>query len=102
MTLAPQSASCRTQVGPERTLVRSRTVKRSSAREALGTGIFSGTCGGAFRPGGGAPSGPTFPDIPALVHQAERCGARSDLPHRMEFRHGLEYAIRRFAQRVTG
>src|SRR3954453_6006595 len=30
MTLAPQSASCRTQVGPERTRVRSSTVKRAS------------------------------------------------------------------------
>src|SRR5262245_57434688 len=28
MTLAPQSASCRTASGPERTRVRSRTVKR--------------------------------------------------------------------------
>ena len=36
MTLAPQSASCRTQVGPERTRVRSRTVKRERAWEALG------------------------------------------------------------------
>src|SRR5262249_33720233 len=41
MTLAPQSASWRTQVGPARTRVRSRTVNRSSAREALGNGIFS-------------------------------------------------------------
>ena len=31
MTLAPQSASWRTQVGPERTRVRSRTVKRERA-----------------------------------------------------------------------
>src|SRR5258706_5030494 len=36
MTLAPQSASWRTQVGPERTRVRSSTVNRSSALEALG------------------------------------------------------------------
>src|SRR5215471_10439407 len=36
MTLAPQSASWRTQVGPERTRVRSRTVKRSSAVDAIG------------------------------------------------------------------
>src|SRR5262245_13734484 len=40
MTLAPQSASWRTQVGPERTRVRSRTVKRASACEALGNGIL--------------------------------------------------------------
>ena len=39
MTLAPQSASWRTQVGPDRTWVRSSTVKRSSAREALGNAI---------------------------------------------------------------
>src|SRR5689334_1508500 len=37
MTLAPQSASCRTQVGPARTRPRSSTVKRASAAEALGT-----------------------------------------------------------------
>src|SRR5215471_4479481 len=43
MTLAPQSASWRTQVGPARTLVRSRTVKRSSAREALGKRVVFGT-----------------------------------------------------------
>src|SRR3954447_1437628 len=39
MTLAPQSASCRTQVGPERTRVRSSTVKRDRACEACGMGI---------------------------------------------------------------
>src|SRR5207302_10889585 len=38
-TLAPQSASCRTQVGPERTRVRSSTVKRDRACEARGKGI---------------------------------------------------------------
>src|SRR6266436_2196994 len=36
---APQSASCHTQVGPERTRVRSRTVKRERADEARGKGI---------------------------------------------------------------
>src|SRR6266478_7690322 len=46
MTLAPQSASWRTQVGPARTRVRSRTVKRSSAREALGTGLAFGVLRG--------------------------------------------------------
>src|SRR5215471_7440319 len=40
MTLAPQSASWRTQVGPERTRVRSSTVKRSSAVEAFGRDDF--------------------------------------------------------------
>src|SRR4051812_31659266 len=39
MTLAPQSASCRTQVGPARTRVRSSTVKRDKACEARGTAI---------------------------------------------------------------
>src|SRR5215470_12462340 len=43
ITFAPQSASWRTQVGPDLTCVRSRTVKRSSAREARGIGIFC-TC----------------------------------------------------------
>src|SRR6266436_5410737 len=46
ITLAPQSASWRTQVGPARTRVRSRTVKRSSAREALGTGLAFGVLRG--------------------------------------------------------
>src|SRR3979411_3183915 len=41
MTLAPQSASCRTQVGPERTRVRSSTVKRDRACEARGKDIRS-------------------------------------------------------------
>src|SRR3954471_17678814 len=39
MTLAPQSASCRTQVGLARTRVRSSTVKRDKACEARGTAI---------------------------------------------------------------
>src|SRR5207249_8145637 len=43
MTLAPQSASWRTQVGPARTRVRSRTVKRWSAPEALGKGLAFGS-----------------------------------------------------------
>src|SRR5262245_55738714 len=41
MTLAPQSASWRTQVGPERTRVSSSTVKRDRAWEARGEGIES-------------------------------------------------------------
>src|ERR1700730_2043530 len=40
MTLAPQSASWRTQVGPDRTRVRSSTVNRDRAFEALGVGIL--------------------------------------------------------------
>src|ERR1700674_372649 len=42
MTLAPKSASCRTQVGPARTRVRSRTVKRVRAFEARGNGMVTG------------------------------------------------------------
>src|SRR3954451_18812307 len=41
MTLAPQSASWRTQVGPERTRVRSSTVKRERARDAGLNGMVS-------------------------------------------------------------
>src|SRR4051812_30012758 len=41
MTFAPQSASWRTQVGPERTRVRSSTVKRESARDAGLNGMAS-------------------------------------------------------------
>ncbi len=40
MTSAPQSASWRTQVGPERTRVRSSTVKRVRALEARGERHF--------------------------------------------------------------
>ena len=67
ITLAPQSASWRTQVGPERTRVRSRTVKRSSAREALGNGI-SGTCEVICWPGG-TPGRPDIPGFPSVVHR---------------------------------
>src|SRR3954469_4561930 len=41
MQFAPQSASCRTQVGPARTRVRSSTVKRLSAVEARGKDMRS-------------------------------------------------------------
>src|SRR5438067_371393 len=41
MTLAPQSASWRTAVGPARTRVRSSTVKRDRASEACGSGMVS-------------------------------------------------------------
>src|SRR6266513_3047490 len=54
MTLAPQSASCRTQVGPERTRVRSSTVKRERACEARGKGIDKPSFSG-FRVGTGRP-----------------------------------------------
>src|SRR5258707_4236348 len=68
MTLAPQSASWRTQVGPARTRVRSRTVNRSSAREALGNGIFRhlrGVVSSALLSSGAAPGGPDIPRYPA-------------------------------------
>src|SRR5256886_2812121 len=84
MTLAPQSASWRTQVGPARTRVRSRTVNRSSACEALGNGIFSAparcfvfcciSLGPAERR-----EGPTFPDIPPDVHRGEDLSRRDDI-----------------------
>src|SRR5215468_4137501 len=64
MTLAPQSASWRTQVGPERTWVRSRTVKRSSAREALGSGIEGTCCGRFYKPGWALWKPPGAADIP--------------------------------------
>src|ERR1022692_2762829 len=69
MTLAPQSASWRTQVGPERTRVRSSTVKRERAWEALGNGIATAPTG-LLRPII-AIWGPTFPDLKRLVHQAK-------------------------------
>src|ERR1700753_3086627 len=45
MTLAPQSASWRTQVGPERTRVRSSTVKRDRACDACGIGMLQNSGG---------------------------------------------------------
>src|SRR6476646_7931833 len=78
MTLAPQSASWRTQVGPERTRVRSRTVKRERASEALVNGISTapewlfGPERAFWRP--------TFPDLPGLVHHGKRA-ARNDFIH---------------------
>src|SRR5712691_12672239 len=98
MTLAPQSASWRTQVGPDRTWVRSRTVKRSSAREARGVGIFC-TCRGEFR---GVslirrerPGGQTFPDLAGVVYRGTARGIGSaceggppSLPSRQRDRSG--------------
>src|SRR5438552_16769116 len=73
MTLAPQSARWGTQVGPDRTRVRARTVKRSSAREAFGNGT------NALRYVAGAPRrGPgrrrLYHDLPAVLLRAR--GAR--------------------------
>src|SRR5439155_26491435 len=68
MTLAPQSASWRTQVGPDRTRVRSRTVKRSSAREAFGNGtnpLRNVAAARRRRPGRRR----LFPDLAAVVHR---------------------------------
>src|SRR5262245_3146462 len=78
MTLAPQSASWRTQVGPARTRVRSSTVNRSSAREALGNGIFRHLRGVFSRPAKGR-EGPTFPDIPPDVHRGGDLSRRDDI-----------------------
>src|ERR1700686_5403182 len=49
ITLAPQSASWRTQVGPDRTRVKSSTVKRVRAFEARGNGI-AGASNAGFQP----------------------------------------------------
>src|SRR5215471_5996125 len=84
MTLAPQSASWRTPVGPARTRVRSSTVNRSSAREALGNGIFSAPassfrfCCTSLGPAERR-QGPTFPDIPPDVHRGEDLSRRDDI-----------------------
>src|SRR4051812_15796864 len=63
MQFAPQSASWRTQVGPARTRVRSRTVKRCSAVEARGNDIS-----GRVRQVVG---GPTIPDMAPVCLQPE-------------------------------
>ena len=65
MTLAPQSPSWRTQVGPERTRVRSRTVNRERAEEALGNGIVE------------APAGEFDPDYAFCGRQSPICRALS-------------------------
>src|SRR6185437_9037629 len=65
--LAPQSPSCRTQVGPERTRVRSRTVKRERASEARENGM-SNSLQPVFLPALGGFWGPTFPDNRQLVY----------------------------------
>src|SRR5450830_910114 len=82
MTLAPQSPSWRTQVGPDRTRVRSRTVKRERAWEALGNGIATAP-DSLLRPRPGF-SGPTFPDLKRLVHRAKRGVATHFIHHLAE------------------
>jgi hypothetical protein len=81
MTLAPQSASWRTQVGPERTRVKSSTVKRDSAFEARGKGIAGASSAGfpqaqlqpaEFLPAAkvtGGPEGQNFADLIAVVYR---------------------------------
>src|SRR5262249_49747602 len=104
MTLAPQSASWRTQVGPERTRVRSSTVNRSSAVEAIGLeDLGREDLGRADLRGDGFArkglvregdlrdamvgtlsrclvlNGPTFPEMPANVHWSASCLRRVDV-----------------------
>src|ERR1700719_4260334 len=75
MTLAPQSASWRTQVGPERTRVKSSTVKRERAFEARGNGIrYSPER--VFDPPGRAV------DIPQYRNDCLRLSASAALPQR--------------------
>ena len=69
MTLAPQSASWRTQVGPERTRVRSSTVKRARAWDALGIAIGEHTGGVTGRAG-------HSPIKPALVYGSSATSRR--------------------------
>ncbi len=74
MTLAPQSASSRTQVGPDRTRVRSSTVKRARAFEAWGKGI-AGASNAVFLPAtvfpSNTPEGRNFADLIAIVYRLE-------------------------------
>jgi hypothetical protein len=81
MTLAPQSASWRTQVGPDRTRVKSSTVKRASAFEARGKGIAGASNAGVpraqsqpadFLPAAKVtigPQGQNFADLIAVVYR---------------------------------
>src|ERR1700733_6928777 len=72
MTLAPQSASWRTQVGPDRTRVKSSTVKRPSAFDARGKGIADASNAGfpqaqlrqsEFLPAAKVTMGPEGPEL---------------------------------------
>src|SRR5580693_7262600 len=79
MTLAPQSASWRTQVGPDRTRVRSSTVKRARAFEARGKGIAGVSAAGlagVILPAASptlrrAGKGQNFPDLIGVVHRLD-------------------------------
>src|SRR5580704_17551101 len=85
MTFAPQSASWRTQVGPERTRVRSSTVNRASALEARGKGIAGVSNAGLSPPQflpADRPGGPEFPRshrhcLPAQTERDSRAASRS-------------------------
>ena len=90
MTFAPQSANCRTQVGPERTRVRSSTVKRARAWLARGKGIEDVSRWQILRCLLGRRK-PTFPDIPAVVHiRRTRRLRRSDGRLRIRFVDGIQ------------
>jgi putative intracellular protease/amidase len=78
--LAPQSASWRTQVGPDRTRVKSSTVKRVRAFEARGKGIAGASNAGfplALAAGGifadrkvtVGPEGQNFAHLIAVVYR---------------------------------
>src|SRR6202035_2858261 len=79
MTLAPQSASWRTQVGPDRTRVKSSTVKRASAFEARGKGIADASNAGfpraQLRPAEFLPAAKVTmgPEGPELCRSDRRC-----------------------------
>ena len=92
MTLAPQSASWRTQVGPDRTRVRSSTVKRARAFEARGKGIAGVSAAGlagvilpaanpALRRAG---KGQNFPDLIGVVHRLDGQRSQSFAPCRSD------------------
>src|SRR5579872_2898478 len=83
MTLAPQSASWRTQVGPDRTRVRSRTVKRERASEALEKGIRIHSKPD-FLPALDGFCGQTFPDKGRLVHRTGNGGFDHIIHHLAE------------------
>src|SRR5580704_674255 len=69
MTLAPQSASWRAQVGPARTRVRSSTVKRASAFDARGNGT---ACNSLVPRGEIAARGQNFSDPLDVVYRFAR------------------------------
>src|SRR5579872_4361464 len=83
MILAPQSPSWRTQVGPDRTRVRSRTVKRERASEALEKGMRIHSKPD-FLPALDGFCGQTFPDKGRLVHRTGNGGYDHIIHHLAE------------------